>query len=101
MLSATRQTAGSDADSDSGSMVRFMSARRSKYGPEPKGVRQQFTVRLPVDVLEAVKERATREGLPVCDVISNALATVYGLPLIAQPRNAGFELEELALGKAS
>lgn len=82
-------------------MVTVMSARRSKYGPEPKGVRQQFTVRIPVDVLEAVKEQAAKEGLPVCDVISNTLAAVHGLPPVAQPRDGGFGQQELALGKAS
>lgn len=78
-----------------------MTARRSKFGPEPKGVRQQLTVRIPVDVLEAIKDQALEEGLPLGDVISNRLAAAYHLPPIARPRRSGFTQQELALKQAS
>lgn len=58
-----------------------MSATRSrKPGPEPKGIRRQFTVRVPIDQYDVYKQEADARGLSLGDYLTSVLARGHGLP---------------------
>lgn len=54
---------------------------RRKPGPVPKGIRAQFTLRLPKDQLEIYKQAADDAGLALGDYIAERLARVHELPV--------------------
>lgn len=53
---------------------------RKRPGPQPKGVRRQFTFRLPVEQYEIYKREADRQGMALADYFTAALARGHGLP---------------------
>ncbi len=53
---------------------------RRRPGPEPKGVRRQFTLRVPDDHLALYKREADARGMPLADYLAAALARDHGLP---------------------
>lgn len=52
---------------------------RRRPGPEPKGVRRQFTFRLPVEQYDIYKGEADRQGVSLADYFTAALARGHGL----------------------
>jgi hypothetical protein len=66
-------------------------------GRKSKGERVFRGARLPEYVDEALVDAAEREGLSISDLIANAVAARYGLPLVAEPTPGLFQPEELAL----
>ncbi len=53
---------------------------RRRPGPEPKGVRRQFTLRLPDDQYAVYKQEADALGMSLADYLAAALARGHGLP---------------------
>jgi len=49
-------------------------------GPEPKGVRRQFTVRVPVEQFEIYEQAAASGGSSIGDYLVSALARQHDLP---------------------
>lgn len=54
-------------------------AAETRYGPVPKGDRQQLTFRLPRTHLELYRQRAQEAGLPLGDYLVLCLADNHGL----------------------
>jgi hypothetical protein len=52
----------------------------AKFGPDPKGVRTQFTARLPTDHLERYKAEAESCRLTLTDYLAVKLAEAHDLP---------------------
>ena len=78
-----------------------MAIAKTYGGRKSKGERTFRGARLPAYVDAALVEAADREGLTVSDLIGNALAARYGLPLVAEPQTMLYQPEELALRQAS
>jgi hypothetical protein len=57
-----------------------MSSLRRKPGPKPKGVRKQFTMRLPADQFAVYKAEAEQRGTSLADYLTEVLARGHGLP---------------------
>jgi hypothetical protein len=57
-----------------------LSAARRRPGPQPKGTRSQFTLRLPADHAAHYKREAEAEGLSLADYFAVVLARGHGLP---------------------
>lgn len=57
-----------------------MSSEQKRPGPKPKGVRKQFTMRLPSDQFEVYKAEATRRKISLADYLTEVLARGHGLP---------------------
>lgn len=53
---------------------------RKRPGPQPKGVRRQFTVRVPQDQYEVYSREAKARGLSLGDYLTSVLARGHGLP---------------------
>lgn len=61
-------------------------------GPDPRGPRSQFTLRLPHGHREIYRELADAEGISLADYITRTLAEVHDLDLptyLQQPRRGG------------
>ena len=74
-----------------------MAIAKTYGGRKSKGERVFRGARLPAYVDAALVAAADREGLSVSDLIGNALAARYGLPLVAEPKIRLYEPEELTL----
>ena len=48
-------------------------------GPQPKGVRRQFTFRLPVDQFEFYSQEAKSRNMSLADYLTSQLARGHGL----------------------
>lgn len=57
-----------------------ISRERARPGPKPKGVRRQFTLRVPDDQYEVYQGLAAEAGMPVSDYLAVMLARHHGLP---------------------
>ena len=57
-----------------------MSSVRKRPGPKPKGVRKQFTMRLPADQFAVYKAEADRREVSTADYLTEVLARGHGLP---------------------
>lgn len=57
-----------------------MSSVRKRPGPQPKGVRKQFTMRLPEDQFAVYKAEADRRDVSLADYLTEVLARGHGLP---------------------
>lgn len=68
---------------------------RKRPGPEPKGVRRQLTVRLPIDQYEVYKGEADSRGMPMADYVAAVLARGHGLPEPAYLRRARRDDEDM------
>ncbi|MGL5826796.1 MAG: hypothetical protein ACRCYU_18595 [Nocardioides sp.] len=53
---------------------------RKRPGPKPKGLRRQFTMRLPEDQFAVYKAEAERRKLSLADYLTESLARGHGLP---------------------
>lgn len=62
----------------------------AKYGPDPKGDREQFTARLPKDHLAIYRAAAARRGMPLTDYLAVKLAEAHELP---EPAYVAAQLE--------
>lgn len=74
-----------------------MARLTGRPGPDPKGLRGQFTGRAPTDHLERYREEAQKAGLPLGDYLAATLALAHGLAVpdyISRPKAQ----EELPLG---
>lgn len=54
-------------------------ASHRKPGRQPKGVRHQLTVRVPIEQFAVYQAEADAEGLSVADYLTAALARQHGL----------------------
>jgi len=52
---------------------------RKRPGPQPKGVRKQFTVRVPLDQYAVYKGEADARGITLVDYLAGVLARGHGL----------------------
>lgn len=57
-----------------------MASTRRRPGPEPKGQRRQFTLRVPVEQFEIYEREAASEGASLGDYLVAALARGHDLP---------------------
>jgi hypothetical protein len=57
-----------------------MAMGSGKPGPDPKGVREQFTVRVPSDQMAVYRSEARQRGMPMGDYLVLALAKAHELP---------------------
>lgn len=53
-----------------------MAMGSGKPGPDPKGVREQFTVRVPSDQMAVYRNEARRRGMPMGDYLEIGRAHV-------------------------
>lgn len=53
---------------------------RKRSGPEHKGARKQFTLRVPDDQYRVYKREADEQGLSLADYLAAALARSHDLP---------------------
>lgn len=53
---------------------------RKKPGPVPKGVRRQFTLRVPEEQFDVYQRAATQQGLSLGDYLAGVLARGHGMP---------------------
>lgn len=53
---------------------------RKRPGPQPKGKRRQFTVRVPVEQFDVYQLEADRQGMVLADYFAAVLARGHGLP---------------------
>lgn len=77
-----------------------MSSARKRPGPKPKGVRKQFTMRLPADQFEVYKAEATRREISLADYLTEVLARGHGLPEPAYLHRRQHDQQELPLAGA-
>lgn len=54
--------------------------KRRRPGPESKGDRRQFTMRLPAHDFAIYKAAADKQGLSLADYLAGVLAHGHGLP---------------------
>lgn len=66
---------------------------RKKPGPAPRGDRRMANFRLPVHLLDALREHAAAQGMTATDFVGQLIADEVGVPYLAQ--------EGLPLTKAS
>lgn len=52
-------------------------AERRKPGPVPRGVREQVTIRVPVDHKRAYEQRARQLGIPLTDYFTLVMARAH------------------------
>lgn len=58
-----------------------ISTQRARPGPKPKGVRKQFTIRVPADQYAIYQQNAERAQMPVADYLAVVLAQKHNLPI--------------------
>lgn len=68
-------------------MPRMAKRRGLSPGRPSKGDRKVMYSRVPRPIAELVEAEAERLDLAYSDVIANALAVYYGLPLVAPPKD--------------